>query len=147
MLLGKRPRPPIKRTTSMSEITFDLNTTTDDDSNNPLNRQGTGGVVVGSPGGLNGLDQNRILATVSPRNHRRHSADLTQTPDFLRACFLCKRCLVPGRDIYMYSLECRQQQMKQDERKAKCCVASKKQVVAPPSGSQVTTKGETVVAL
>jgi len=39
--------------------------------------------------------------------------------------------------------------MKQDERKdSKCGVASKKQVAATPSGSQVrSTKGETVVAL
>lgn len=29
MLLGKRPRPPMKRTTSMSEITLDLNTNSD----------------------------------------------------------------------------------------------------------------------
>ncbi|KAJ1406819.1 Zf-FLZ domain [Sesbania bispinosa] len=151
MLLGKRPRPPIKRTTSLSEITFDLNTAMDEDPFN--NRHGPGGAVVGPcprsnrpPGGFNGSDQSRILATVSPRN----SSDLTlvHTPDFLRVCFLCKRRLVPGRDIYMYrgdsafcSLECRQQQMNQDERKDKRCVASKKQVVAPPSGStpQVTT--------
>ncbi|KAM1470326.1 hypothetical protein ACFXTO_041389 [Malus domestica] len=33
MLLGKRPRPPMKRTTSMSEITFDSNTV----SISPLN--------------------------------------------------------------------------------------------------------------
>ncbi|TKY74351.1 hypothetical protein E2542_SST03112 [Spatholobus suberectus] len=165
MLLGKRPRPPMKRTTSMSEITFDLNTTLDDDPNNPLNRLGPGGVGLGGDGpgpwlkhqpvGFNGLDQSRVWAMVSPRNHRRNSEDLAHTHDFLRACFLCKRRLVPGRDIYMYrgdsafcSLECRQQQMNQDEKKDKCRVPSKKQVAATPSGSQVTTtKGETVVAL
>ena len=48
------------------------------------------------------------------------------------------------------SLECRQQQMNQDERKEKFVMASKKKVVAtPPSGSQVAvataTKGETTV--
>ncbi|KAG5018983.1 hypothetical protein AAZX31_06G101000 [Glycine max] len=154
MLLGKRPRPPImKRTTSMSEITFDLNTSLDDDPNNSV--KGPGG--DGPPVGLNGLDQNRVWAMVSPRNHhrRQYSED---TPGFLRVCFLCKRRLVPGRDIFMYkgdsafcSSECREQQMKHDERKDKCRVASsKKQVAAKPnSGSQVTTntKGETVVAL
>jgi hypothetical protein len=41
------------------------------------------------------------LSSVSPRNHRRNSSDMTH-PDFLRSCFLCKRRLVPGRDIYMY---------------------------------------------
>lgn len=113
-MLGKRHRPPMKRTTSMSEITFDLNTITDDvDPNNPLSRQGPGGGGGGGVGvvpyappaaGFNGSDQSRVLATVSPRNnHTRHfSTDSAHTPHFLRACFLCKRRLVPGRDIYMY---------------------------------------------
>ncbi|WVZ19722.1 hypothetical protein V8G54_007044 [Vigna mungo] len=153
MLLGKRPRPPMKKTTSMSEITFDLNTTLDDDDQNNLVKGGLGPDPVGS----NGLDQSRVWALVSPRNHRRHSEDSAHTPEFLRVCFLCKRRLVPGRDIYMYkgdsafcSSECREKQMKQDERKDnnKCGVASKKQVAATPSGSQVrSNKGETVVAL
>lgn len=106
MMLGKRPRPQVKRTTSMSEITFDLNTTLDDDQNNL--GHGPGGVGPAGPWskqphvGFNGLDQNRVLAMVSPRNHRRHSEDLAHTHDFLSACFLCKRRLVPGHDIYMY---------------------------------------------
>ncbi|OIW16588.1 hypothetical protein TanjilG_02794 [Lupinus angustifolius] len=140
MLLGKRPRNPMKRTTSMSEIiTFDLNTSIDVEPKNTV------GVSVG------GLDQNN-------RVQRRHSFNSVETPEFLRACSLCKRCLVPGRDIYMYrgdsafcSTECRQQRMKHDERKEKFIVASnkKQQVVnpTPPSGSQVATKGETVAAL
>ncbi|XP_061351140.1 FCS-Like Zinc finger 5-like [Gastrolobium bilobum] len=168
MLLGKRPRPPMKRTTSMSEITLDLNKVADVvDSSNPLKGQRSGGVGadgswskqtcggVGVGGGYNnGLDQSMVLATVSPKIQRRHSSDLLETPEFLRACSLCKRRLVPGRDIYMYrgdsafcSLECRQQQMNQDEGKGKIFVASKKKVVGHPSGSQVTTKGETVAAL
>ncbi|KOM41672.1 hypothetical protein LR48_Vigan04g187000 [Vigna angularis] len=162
MLLGKRPRPPMKRTTSMSEITFDLNTTLDDDDQNNPVKGGLGPdpwTKHPPPVGSNGLDQSRVWALVSPRNHRRHSEDSAHTPEFLRVCFLCKRRLVPGRDIYMYkgdsafcSSECREKQMKQDERKDnnKCGVASKKQVAATatPSGSQVrSTKGETVVAL
>lgn len=99
MLLGKRPRPPMKRTTSMSEITFDLNTVTDENPNNLFNRHGAG---VAPYDGINGSDQSRVMAMVSPRNHRRNSSDMTHTPDFLRSCFLCKRRLVPGRDIYMY---------------------------------------------
>ncbi|XP_027942569.1 FCS-Like Zinc finger 5-like [Vigna unguiculata] len=160
MLLGKRPRPPMKRTTSMSEITFDLNTTLDEDvQNNPV-KGGLGPdpwTKHPPPVGSNGLDQSRVWALVSPRNHRRHSEDSAHTPEFLRVCFLCKRRLVPARDIYMYrgdsafcSSECREKQMKQDERKDnnKCGVASKKQVAATPSGSQVrSTKGETLVAL
>ncbi|MBA0625824.1 hypothetical protein Godav_003581 [Gossypium davidsonii] len=171
MLLGKRPRPPMKRTTSMTEITFDLNTTTatnaeppPSDPHNPFNnypKQASpfGGAapsvaVAGSGGGLEGLDQ-RLLATVSPRVHRRHSADFMETPHFLRSCGLCRRRLVPGRDIYMYrgdtafcSLECRQQQMNQDEKKDKCSIASKKQAAASPAArSNVSTKGETVAAV
>ncbi|WJX33762.1 hypothetical protein P8452_21939 [Trifolium repens] len=48
------------------------------------------------------------------------------TPHFLRTCGLCNCRLAPGRDIYMYrgdtafcSLECREEQMKQDRRKEK----------------------------
>ncbi|KAK7275738.1 hypothetical protein RIF29_16860 [Crotalaria pallida] len=157
MQLGKRPRAPMKRTTSISEITLDLKTSYTDVVE-PKQTQGIGGV-----NGLNnGLDQSRrvmgMAKDYSPRIQRRHSANSAETPDddFLHACSLCKRRLIPGRDIYMYrgdsgfcSVECRQQQMKQDEKKEKLLVASKKQhvAVAPiQSGSQVTTKGETVAA-
>jgi len=109
-MLGKRPRPPMKRTTSMSEITFDLNTvTTEEDpnnNNNLFNRHGPGvgpyGPYPPTSPGINGSDQSRVMSMVSPRNHRRNSADMTHNTDFLRSCFLCKRRLVPGRDIYMY---------------------------------------------
>lgn len=74
----------------------------------------------------------RFLAMVSPRNQRRtNSRDFMETADFLRTCGLCKRRLAAGRDIYMYrgdtafcSLECREEQMKQDERKEKYGVVS-----------------------
>ncbi|KAL2339877.1 hypothetical protein Fmac_007817 [Flemingia macrophylla] len=113
MMLGKRPQ--VKRTTSMTEITFDLNTPFDDHAMGPC----------------------------SPHQTRNHT-------HFLRACFLCKRRLVPGRDdIYIYrgesafcSSECREKQMKHDERKEKCAVA-----VAVPSKKQVSTKGETLLSL
>ncbi|KDP32696.1 hypothetical protein JCGZ_11988 [Jatropha curcas] len=148
MLLGKRTRHPIKRTTSLSEITFDL------DANgceaappSDLHKQ-----MVGQ------LDQRLLAAAnISPRvTHRRASADFLETAHFLRACSLCKRRLVPGRDIYMYrgdsafcSLECRQQQMNQDERKEKCSLASKKQAGVSTAAAQevIATKGETVAAL
>ncbi|XWS23859.1 hypothetical protein CRYUN_Cryun28dG0051400 [Craigia yunnanensis] len=179
MLLGKRPRPPMKRTTSMKEITFDLNTNKEaspSDPQNPFNNypkqaaglfgsvwdpqiQASGGggdgvaavVAAGGGNGLEGLDQ-RLLATVSPRVNRRHSADFMETPNFLRSCGLCRRRLVPGRDIYMYrgdtafcSLECRQQQMNQDEKKEKCSIASKKQATSSSAArSGVSSKGETV---
>ncbi|KAL4278693.1 hypothetical protein GQ457_03G033060 [Hibiscus cannabinus] len=166
MMLGKRPRlrPPMKRTTSLTEITFDLSTSTDEappsDPHNPFKTHPKQDAGVWSPqiqangGDGGGLDQ-RLLATVSPRVHRRHSADFLETPPFLRSCCLCRRRLVPGRDIYMYrgdsafcSLECRQQQMNQDEKKEKCSVASKKQAAATSAArSGVSAKGETVAAV
>ncbi|OMO94225.1 hypothetical protein COLO4_16457 [Corchorus olitorius] len=175
MLLGKRPRPPMKRTTSLTEITFDLNTSNAAeapppavDPHNPFNnypKQPAAGPFGGvwapqiqsngdGGGGLEGLDQ-RLLATVTPRVHRRHSADFLETAHFLRACGLCRRRLVPGRDIYMYrgdtafcSLECRQQQMNQDEKKEKCSIASKKHAAASSAArSSVSPKGETVAAV
>lgn len=96
MMLGKRARPPMKRTTSMTEFTLDLN-------------GGAGGVYQPSDphnpfnGGSGGLDQ-RYLASAasSPRPHHRNSADFVETAHFLRVCSLCKRRLIPGRDIYMY---------------------------------------------
>ncbi|XP_022766378.1 uncharacterized protein LOC111311269 isoform X2 [Durio zibethinus] len=151
MLLGKRPRPPMKRTTSMTKITFDLNTTNDEappsDPHNPFNDYPTqaaaglfggvwgqqvqangGGVAAAVSGGgvgsgLEELDQ-RLLATVSPRVNRRG-------------------------DSAFCSLECRQQQMNQDEKKEKCSIASKKQAAAASSAARsgVSTKGETVAAI
>ncbi|GFZ10028.1 senescence-associated family protein [Actinidia rufa] len=141
MLLGKRPRPPMKRTTSMTEFTLDLSVggAPPHQSSDPFGGQ---------------LDQRLVAAAgVSPRNHRRNSADFKETANFLRACSLCKRRLIPGRDIYMYkgdsafcSLECRQQQMNQDERREKCSVASKRESPhAGPAGSDaVSAEGETM---
>nr|DAD21898.1 TPA_asm: hypothetical protein HUJ06_023361 [Nelumbo nucifera] len=112
MLLGKRPRLPMRRTTSLTEFTVDLNNVeapVPSDPQNPMkDRQKPVGEETHArrtqpgggkaPGGFN----DRLLATVSPRNPRRNSADLVQTAHFLRACGLCKRRLAPGRDIYMY---------------------------------------------
>ncbi|XVF39482.1 hypothetical protein PTKIN_Ptkin01aG0038200 [Pterospermum kingtungense] len=187
MLLGKRQRPPMKRTTSMTEVTFDLNTDNNNNNNahevslptsdphNPFNNyyyypkqqpdhgpfSGVWGPQIlnnggggGGGNGLEGFDQ-RLLTTATPGVSRRQSVDFMETPNFLRSCGLCRRRLVPGRDIYMYrgdtafcSLECRQQEMNQDEKKDKCSIASKKQAVASSAaGSVVSAKGETVAAV
>ncbi|KAI3689283.1 hypothetical protein L2E82_47237 [Cichorium intybus] len=133
MILGKRNRPPIKRTTSMTEfiLPLDLNRTAvfggghdnplalgsqpPHDPNNPFNT---------NPPPNGSLDNRFLTATISPRNHRRNSLDNMETAHFLTACHLCKRRFIPGRDIFMYrgdrafcSLECRKQQMIQDEKK------------------------------
>eukprot|EP00252_Welwitschia_mirabilis_P019069 TRINITY_DN4322_c0_g1_i1.p1 TRINITY_DN4322_c0_g1~~TRINITY_DN4322_c0_g1_i1.p1 ORF type:complete len:270 (-),score=25.61 TRINITY_DN4322_c0_g1_i1:967-1776(-) len=51
--------------------------------------------------------------------------------DFLSACFLCRRSLCPGKDIYMYrgdrafcSEECRYQQIVSDEKRERCASSS-----------------------
>ncbi|KAG7031708.1 Protein MARD1 [Cucurbita argyrosperma subsp. argyrosperma] len=147
MSLGNTSRSPIKKTTSMTDITFDLG--------------GGGSIHNRSPPSLAPPTKPISQQLMSPRNHRRHSIDLQENANFLRDCSLCSRPLVPGRDIYMYrgdrgfcSDECRQQQMKQDERREKCSLASKKAAakaavvsssaaVVPP---QISGKGETVAA-
>ncbi|XAR62184.1 hypothetical protein NMG60_11016847 [Bertholletia excelsa] len=146
MSLGKRPRPLMKRTTSMTEFSSDLSIGESSD----LYRHCSEQTVLTAA----------TATTISPRNPRRSQADFVETAHFLRACSLCKRRLVPGRDIYMYrgdsafcSLECRQQQMNQDESKEKCSLASKKE--ATPSGTAaavagakvISAKGETVAAV
>uniref|UniRef100_A0A7N0V8T3 FLZ-type domain-containing protein n=1 Tax=Kalanchoe fedtschenkoi TaxID=63787 RepID=A0A7N0V8T3_KALFE len=151
MMLGKRPRHPIKRTASMTEFAFDLNSAAEapppphpDQFQNPF--------AAGGPLAMrNEILDRRMLApslSLSPRNFRRNSADFTaETPHFLRSCSLCKTRLVPGRDIYMYrgnsafcSADCREKQMKQDERKDKCSLAaSKKEAAAAAATAAAAT--------
>ncbi|CAH8357138.1 unnamed protein product [Eruca vesicaria subsp. sativa] len=141
MLLGKRQRPDIKRTTSMSEIKFDLNLPSEPEEPSDhqhvqmLSPPRTKLMAVDEQRQVHhGLLDQRPLAMVSPRGtQRRHSADYSTHAgaDFLRSCSLCKRHLVHGRDIYMYrgdrafcSLECRQLQITVDEKKEKSPVRS-----------------------
>ncbi|AEE30204.1 FCS-Like Zinc finger 5 [Arabidopsis thaliana] len=145
MLLGKRQRPPIKRTTSLSEIKFDLNQPSEQEPSDHQIQL----VNVDEHRQVHQrlLDQ-RLLAMVSPRGtQRRHSSDYSE--DFLRSCSLCKRLLVHGRDIYMYrgdrafcSLECRQQQITVDERKEKKKGSVRSTIVVATG----TTTGERVSA-
>ncbi|KAM3342582.1 FCS-Like Zinc finger 5 [Capsicum galapagoense] len=166
MLLGKRTRPPMKRTTSMTEFTLDLNNNPIDPNscvnnnnnyNNPFDPHNPFTPI--SP--VSPLDQQRSLNPPKAVRNRRKSADFVETANFLKACFLCKHRLIPGRDIYMYrgdsafcSLECRQQQMNIDEKKEKCSlVASRKDfmsnsaTVARGKGSDVSATSETVAAV
>ncbi|XP_059433099.1 FCS-Like Zinc finger 5-like [Corylus avellana] len=161
MLLGKRPRPPIKRTASMSGITVDPTVL---EPQEPSDQYTTAAGPAEAPVAHNmnfvpngGYDQ-RLSPMTSPRSiQRRNSGDhFIDTAHFLHTCGLCKRRLAPGRDIYMYrgdtafcSLECREQQMKQDERKEKCTVASKKdgRHGSPSTASaKASSKSETVAA-
>ncbi|XP_065880232.1 FCS-Like Zinc finger 5-like [Euphorbia lathyris] len=155
MLLGKRPRHPMKRTTSMSEITFDLETNCISDAASPPLSDPPPHLTQKQVAGFLGqLDQRFVAAaSLSPRiTHRRASADFSETTHFLRACSLCKRRLVPGRDIYMYrgdsafcSLECRQQQMNNDEKKEKCSLLATMKETATAVVS--AAEGETVAAV
>ncbi|XP_058085422.1 FCS-Like Zinc finger 7-like [Magnolia sinica] len=152
MLLGKRPRPPMRRTTSMTEFTLDISGI---EGMQPQPSDQRGHQKTVSDGGAGRRQTDGYMTAVSPKSHRRGTGDFLETAPFLRACGLCKRRLAPGRDIYMYrgdtafcSLECRQQQMNQDERREKCSLASIKKEVASSntSGSDASNNGETVAA-
>ncbi|KAL3339628.1 hypothetical protein AABB24_028300 [Solanum stoloniferum] len=129
-MLGKKGRPPMRRTTSMTGITVDLGTATESepsDCNKPKimvdeikTSSEKEGIIMGG--------YSSVPAMVSPRYQRRISGEgfERERANFLRICGLCNRRLINGRDIYMYrgdtafcSMECREEQMKQDERNDK----------------------------
>lgn len=106
-----------------------------------------------------GLDMVMPLSPTTTNNHRHshnnHTNTNIHTSHFLGTCGLCKCGLPPGRDIYMYrgdtafcSLECREKQMKQDQRKEKWKSGSNKDHhrVSPPAAAaaaKASTKSET----
>lgn len=127
MLLGKRPRPPIKRTTSMTGITVDITNVESDGPSDHHHRQqqqhqsAPAAAAATHHQMMNfGYDDSNnfmydhqpFFATmVSPRNNYqqqqrstigRSSNELIETAHFLRTCGLCNRRLAPGKDIYMY---------------------------------------------
>ncbi|XP_052190579.1 FCS-Like Zinc finger 6-like [Diospyros lotus] len=139
MMLGKRQRGPMSRSASMAGI--------DVEGVEPSDHPDRGHVACGEErqgrrrsmgvGGQTEADRSPAEA-VWPQNHGRISGGgsvVMEMAHFLRTCGLCQQRLAPGRDIYMYrgdtafcSLECREKQMKQDERKEKChSEASKKE--------------------
>ncbi|KAK9272589.1 hypothetical protein L1049_002963 [Liquidambar formosana] len=141
MMLGKRPRPPIKRTTSMTGITVDLSNVEAQEPSEHHRTTNVPYITKGAQGAESG--QNNMSGF--------------ETAHFLRTCGLCNRRLAPGRDIYMYrgdtafcSLECREQLMKQEEGKAKCSVASsmkgERHAASSTATSKASSKSETVAA-
>ena len=89
-----------------------------------------------------GVNMSMPLSPTTSNNHRHHMThnhttntnNIHTTSHFLRTCGLCNCHLAPGRDIYMYrgdtafcSLECREKQMKQDQRKEKWKAGSNKE--------------------
>ncbi|KAM7275103.1 hypothetical protein ACFE04_016969 [Oxalis oulophora] len=156
MLLGKRPRPPIKRSTSMSGITVDVSNLEPSDQD-PTRDEGGDLIDHHDQYNMKGHGQQydqSFLAMVSPRyyannnNNNTRTSSCDETADFLRTCGLCQRRLVPGKDIYMYrgdtafcSLECREKQMKQDKKKdrqhsSSSSPSKKKEICAHNASSQ-----------
>nr|ABK25262.1 unknown [Picea sitchensis] len=91
----------------------------------------------------NGSSRHRSTVLLSPPSVV-YSNVVASTPlppiDFLDACYLCKKSLGPGRDIYMYrgdkafcSVECRLKQMDMDEHNEKCASAAIKRAVTTTS--------------
>lgn len=74
-------------------------------------------------------------------------------PDFLSACYLCRRQLSHGKDIYMYrgdrafcSVECRYQQIASDEKKKKehCSSAAMKHSASPSPQQRSCYQGRNI---
>ena len=104
MMLGKRARPQIKRTTSMTGITVDLGQVeapAPADPQNPIKDVHAANRVEDLVAGSNGYDHRFLAAAVSPRIHRKSSGEFMEPAHFLRTCGLCERRLQPGRDIYI----------------------------------------------
>ncbi|KAL4023833.1 hypothetical protein IC575_017601 [Cucumis melo] len=135
MLLGKRPRGQMKRTSSVSGITVDLSHVEGQEPSEDHQVPTTGEIppVICSSQSLDCDVMNYTLSFVSPRGRKNLSPaafnkdiDHRSSDHFLRSCTFCRRRLSPGRDIYMYmgdtafcSAECREQKMKEDWRKEK----------------------------
>ncbi|KAJ8471693.1 hypothetical protein OPV22_026036 [Ensete ventricosum] len=151
MLLGKRPRPPMRRSTSSTE--FAASVLFDVEAPQPFDQVAIGGHHLEPRWGADWRATWYTGSMLSPRGgvHRRSSGD--SPAPFLRACGLCNRGLGPGRDAYMYrgniafcSLECRQQQMNLDEQKEKCSLTSTKDTPSAASGSKPSDSDGTVAA-
>ncbi|XP_010523331.1 PREDICTED: protein MARD1-like [Tarenaya hassleriana] len=132
MLLGKRPGPPIRRTTSMVGITVDPTATME--ASQPSDYPETIMAVHQNPT----TAMNPRSSRIAPRKYQKRNPPAAEnaSDNFLRTCSLCNRHLRHNRDIYMYrgdkafcSLECREKQMMLDERKAKNGVVSSKNVL------------------
>lgn len=165
MLLGKRTRPTMRRTTSMSSLGSDSCLEL-----NPKEKQRTSQDCSSIKGmTLGETAQGQAVAMGVPIKNgiwwpwngfgfpRPNRRKIAEPAHFLHACFLCKRRLVPGRDIYMYrgdsafcSIECRHKQIILDERKEKSSVIVMKKESVPsnqhPNTSNQGSYSETAAA-
>ncbi|XP_022894011.1 uncharacterized protein LOC111408491 [Olea europaea var. sylvestris] len=162
-MLGKRERPPFRKTRSISGINVAAEEIPPPfEPRNPMiGGGGFGDVIVGPSGNDEGS-----MAMMPPEFYMTAGSGdsaAVEVADFLKTCGLCNRSLPPGRDIYMYrgdaafcSLECREQQIKQDEKKERRAMAKKVDThhnhskvaagAAAASASDTSSKSETVAA-
>ncbi|RWV82883.1 hypothetical protein GW17_00055575 [Ensete ventricosum] len=122
MLLRKRPRPPMRRTTSMAEFAPNA-VLPNDEAAQPSSECAKASDVLhhqrepqrpaelpaerrdaGPAGWLEARYQRVLNSSPGGGRNRRSSGDFSvvETAPFLRACGLCKRSLGPGRDTFMY---------------------------------------------
>ncbi|KAH9300574.1 hypothetical protein KI387_012157, partial [Taxus chinensis] len=118
-MLGKRPRPPMRRTTSVSSLGSDCSIENPEENQKPPGEGGSpasnGMVVVGGEAGCPSQGQSVAMGVPVQRGFLKTLRSFPQmssirtsrkkgseTPHFLQACFLCKRKLIQGKDIYMY---------------------------------------------
>ncbi|CAL9156084.1 FCS-Like Zinc finger 5-like [Musa acuminata AAA Group] len=146
ILLGKRTRQPMRRTTSMTEFSLED--------------------VAAAAEGREGIRRHHKC---QHRERRRGPEDegpprivqrwsfgdlgtMETTTKFLMACGFCNRCLGPGFDTFIYrgeiafcSLECRQNKINQDEIRDKH-LRSKKTNAASTAVSETSGDGQRAVA-
>ncbi|KAI0495325.1 hypothetical protein KFK09_025475 [Dendrobium nobile] len=149
MLMGKRPRTPMKRTTSLTELSPDLAAAASS-AEIPPQPLAAESRRDGKPPPSPAVQRSR---------KRRCSRDpsVAEADPFLTACGLCKRSLGPGFDTFMYrgevafcSSECREKQITIDDRNArkKCPSSSVKKAEqpTPPKSSESSASSETITA-
>ncbi|XP_074571303.1 FCS-Like Zinc finger 5-like [Curcuma longa] len=127
MVVRKRPRQTMPRTTSMAEFAPSDAAAQLHPSDHLLRQQPI---------------HRRDADPEEGQRRNTGGALATATAPFLTACGLCRRRLGPGRDTFMYrgdiafcSLECRQQHINQDEKKEKCSLPCMKDTPQAPSSS------------
>ncbi|XP_020215081.1 FCS-Like Zinc finger 6 [Cajanus cajan] len=102
---------------------------------------------------LMGMPLSPTSTNIHRYTHNHTNTNIHTSSHFLRTCDLCRSRLAPGRDIYMYrgdtafcSLECREKQMKQDQRKEKWKAGGNKEhrrAAAAGAAGKASTKSET----
>jgi zinc-finger of the FCS-type, C2-C2 len=105
MMLGKRQRPPMRRTTSISEFYLDEVLADVDESHQSENQNHH--TAKAHPAWMRYMGPAGSMLSPRGTTQRRSSADYTaeETASFLKACGLCHRRLAPGKDIFMYRYE------------------------------------------